>query len=83
MALSIAAAGMLSDRAGPIAALTREHVGWGQAEGLFTAGARSRVERLVLAQGDGTRRLTKSAPRFSATQSPRTPLISRAVFCVG
>jgi hypothetical protein len=38
----------------PIAALTREHVGWGQAEGLITVGERSRVKWLVPAQGAGT-----------------------------
>ena len=34
-----------------IAALTREHDGWGQAAGLITAGARSRVQCLVPARG--------------------------------
>jgi hypothetical protein len=31
------------------------------------------IEQLILAQSAGARGLTKSAPRFSATQSPRTP----------
>ena len=35
--------------------LTREHVGWEQAGGLFTPGARSRVEFLVPARSDGAR----------------------------
>ena len=35
-------------------------------------GVRCPVKYLVLAQGDGTRCWTKSAPRFLATQSPGT-----------
>ena len=61
-----------------IAALTLEHGGWEQAEGLITAGAHSRVECLVPARrapGQGTRR---SQRRDSRRRSRRERRASQA-----
>jgi hypothetical protein len=61
------------------AALTREHDGWEQAEGLFAAGARRRVKCLVPAQGARNKALDVVNAAFRATKSRGTP-VSRAAW---